>query len=313
MREHYLWVEEFRPHTIADTILPESLKATFQSYVDQGNIPNMTLVGGPGIGKTTVARALCDSMNIDYIVINGSMNAGIDVLRNDIANFASSVSFTGNRKMVILDEGDYLSTNVQAALRNFMEEFAKNCGFIITANFGNRILEAIRSRAPVVNMKIANEDKPKMALQFMKRCMVILDEKGITYSKEALAAIIQKGFPDFRKVLNELQRYSSATGTIDSGALIDLKDENISVIKNLLKEKNFTGMRKWVGENSDIDTTTFFRALYDKMLPELDTSSAPQLVMILADYQMKAAFVADQEINTAACLTEIMANCGFAD
>lgn len=311
MREQFLYVEKYRPKTVADTILPDNLKATFQSFVDKGNIPNMTLVGGPGIGKTTIAKAMCDELGIDYIVINGSMNAGIDVLRNEIMQFASSVSFSGGRKMVIIDEGDYLSALVQAAMRNFMEEYANNCGFIITANYGNRIIDAIRSRAPVINLKIAAADKPKMAVQFMKRAQEILENESISFQKEALAAVIQRHFPDFRRVLNELQRYGSATGSIDSGILVDLKDESITQIRDLLREKNFSGMRKWVGEHSDMDQTTFFRSLYDKLLPELEANSAPQLVLILADYQMKAAFVADQEINTAACLTEIMASVVF--
>ena len=313
MREHFLLVEKYRPHTVKDTILPDDLKATFQSFVDKGNIPNMTLVGGPGIGKTTIAKAMCDELGIDYIVINGSLDLNKDALRNDVQQFASSVSFTGGRKMVIVDEADGLSTQVQGALRAFTEEFAANCGFILTANFGNRIIEALRSRCPIVTLKIKSADKPKLAVQFMKRAQEILDKEGITYSKEALAAIIQRFFPDFRRVLNELQRYGSATGTIDSGALVDFKDESVVAVKALLKERNFTGMRKWVGENSDIDITTFFRALYDKLVPDMDPTSAPQLVMILADYQYKAAFVADQEINTAAALTEIMANCTFKD
>ena len=313
MREHFLYEERYRPHTVKDTILPDDLKKIFQSYVDQGNIPNMTLVGGPGVGKTTIAKAMCDELGIDYIVINGSLDLNKDALRNDVQQFASSVSFTGGRKMVIVDEADGLSNAVQGALRAFTQEFAANCGFIMTANFGNRIIEALRSRCPVVNLRIKSADKPKMAVQFMKKAAEILDAEGITYTKEALAAVIQKFFPDFRRVLGELQKYGSAAGTIDSGILADFKDENVAAIKTMLKERNFTGMRKWVGENSDIDVTTFFRALYDKLVPDMDSSSAPQLVMILADYQYKANFVADQEINTAACLTEIMANCTFKD
>ncbi len=311
MREQFLYVEKYRPHTVADTILPESLKATFQSYVDKGNIPNMTLVGGPGIGKTTIAKAMCDELNIDYIVINGSLDLSKDALRNDVQQFASAVSFTGGRKMVIVDEADGMRGDVQGALRAFTEEFSANCGFILTANFGNKIMEALRSRCPPVNLTIRKDDKPQMAMQFMKRCQSILDKEGVTYSKEALAAVIQKYFPDFRRTLGVLQEYASATGTIDSGALVDLADESIDAIKKLIKEKNFSGMRKWVGEHSDMDTTVFFRALYDKITPDLEPNSAPQLVLILADYQYKAAFVADQEINTAAALTEIMASVIF--
>lgn len=311
MREQFLYVEKYRPKTVAETILPEAMKATFQSFVDKGNIPNMTLVGGPGIGKTTIAKAMCDELGIDYIVINGSLDLNKDALRNDVQQFASSVSFSGGRKMVIVDEADGLRGDVQGALRAFTEEFSANCGFILTANFGNRIMEALRSRCPVVDLKIRKDDKAQMAMQFMKRCMTILDKEGITYSKEALAAIVQKNFPDFRKTLGILQSYGSATGTIDSGALIDLTDDSVNAVKKLLKEKNFSGMRKWVGEHSDMDTTAFFRALYDKLVPDLEPNSAPQLVLILADYQYKSAFVADQEINTAACLTEIMASVIF--
>lgn len=313
MREHFLYVEKYRPHKVADTILPDHLKATFQSFVDKGNIPNMTLVGGPGIGKTTIIKAMCDELGIDYIVINGSMNAGIDVIRNDIQNFASTVSFAGGRKMVIIDEGDYLSSNVQAALRNFTEEFSANCGFVITANFPNRIMDALRSRCPIVNMKISGEDKATMAVQFLKRALWILDQEGVEYDKAAVASVIQRYFPDFRRVLNELQRYGSATGKIDSGVLVDLKDESVKAVLDFLREKNFTSMRKWVGEHSDLDTTTFFRALYDKIIPEVDNASAPQAVLIIADYSYKANFVADQEINTAACLTELMASLTFKD
>ncbi len=313
MREQFLYVEKYRPHTVQDMILPEDLKATFQSYVDKGNIPNMTLVGGPGIGKTTVAKAMCDELGIDYIVINGSLDLNKDALRNDVQQFASSVSFTGGRKMVIVDEADGLSTAVQAALRAFTEEFAANCGFIMTANFGNRIIEALQSRCPIVHLKIKSADKPKMAVQFMKKAAEILDAEGVTYTKEALAAVIQRFFPDFRRILGELQKYGSETGHIDSGALVDFQDENITTIVDFLKSKNFSAMRKWVGENSDMDTTTFFRALYDKLVPMMIPSSAPELVLLLGEYQYKAAFVADQEINTAALLTEIMAACTFKD
>lgn len=311
MREQFLYVEKYRPHTVADTILPDALKATFQSFVDKGNIPNMTLIGGPGIGKTTIAKAMCDELGIDYIVINGSLDLNKDALRNDVQQFASSVSFTGGRKMVIVDEADGLRGDVQAALRAFTEEFAANCGFILTANFGNRLIEALLSRCPAVSLSIKKADKPQMAMQFMKRCASILDQEQVSYTKEVLAAVIQKHFPDFRKTLSVLQHYASATGTIDTGILVDLADESVDAVKKLLREKNFTGMRKWVGEHSDMDQTMFFRALYDKLVPDLEPNSAPQLVMILADYQYKAAFVADQEINTAACLTEIMASVVF--
>lgn len=311
MREDFLWVEKHRPKRVADTVLPEHLKDTFQQFVKQGNIPNITLAGPPGGGKTTVAKAMCDELDADYIVINGSLNAGIDTLRNEIQQFASSVSFSGGRKYVILDEADYLSTAVQAALRNFMEEYSSNCGFILTCNLKNRISDAVLSRAPVIDLKVPAADKAKIAVQFMKRVQEILDSEGVSYQKEALAAVIQRHFPDFRKTLNTLQRYAAATGTIDSGALVDLQDASLSTLKDFIRTKNFSSMRKWVGENSDIEPSVFYRALYEKLAPDLEPNSAPQLVLILADYQFKSAFVADQEINTTACLTEIMASVVF--
>lgn len=311
MNEQFLWVERYRPKTIADTILPQSLKAVFQQFVDQGNIPNLILAGSAGVGKTTVARAMLEQLGCDYIVINGSMNGNIDTLRNDIKSFASSVSLTGGRKYVILDEADYLNANsTQPALRNFMEEFSKNCGFILTCNFKNRIIEPLHSRCSVIDFVIPNAEKPTMAAHFFKRVCNVLDDNNITYEKKVVAALIEKHFPDWRRVLNELQRYAS-TGSIDTGILSDISSDNINSLVKLLKEKNFTEVRRWVGLNSDLDTTTFFRKLYDAASDYLKPSSVPQLVLKLADYQYKAAFVADQEINTAACLTEIMVECEF--
>jgi DNA polymerase III delta prime subunit len=309
--EQFLWVEKYRPKTVADTILPQSLKSVFQQFVVQGNIPNLILSGSAGVGKTTIARAMLEELDCDYIVINGSMNGNIDTLRNDIKSFASSVSLAGGRKYVILDEADYLNANsTQPALRNFMEEFSKNCGFILTCNFKNRIIEPLHSRCSVIDFVIPNAEKPKMAGHFFKRTCDILDSEGITYEKKVVAALIEKHFPDWRRVLNELQRYAS-TGSIDTGILSDLSSDSILSIVKLMKEKNFTEVRKWVGMNSDIDTTTFFRKLYDQAYTYLKPNSVPQLVLTLADYQYKAAFVADQEINIAACLTEIMVECEF--
>jgi DNA polymerase III delta prime subunit len=306
MSSDFLWVEKFRPKTIADTILPPSLKQTFQQFVDQQNIPNLLLCGRAGVGKTTVARAMLEELGADYLIINGSMNGNIDTLRNDIRQFASSVSFYGGRKYVILDEADYLNPNsTQPALRNFMEEFSKNCGFILTANFSNRIIDPLHSRCSVVEFKIEKEDKPKMAALLFKRAQQILESEGIDNDPKAVAEVVKKFFPDFRRVLNELQRYS-ATGKIDSGILVNFTDEKLKGLIELIKQKNFTEIRKWVGENTDIDTTTFFRKLYDAASDYMKPSSIPQLVLILANYQYKAAFVADQEINILACLTEIM-------
>lgn len=306
MSSDFLWVEKYRPKLIADTILPPSLKQTFQQFVDQQNIPNLLLCGRAGVGKTTVARAMLEEIGADYLIINGSMNGNIDTLRNDIRQFASSISFYGGRKYVILDEADYLNPNsTQPALRNFMEEFSKNCGFILTANFSNRIIDPLHSRCSVVEFKIEKDDKPKMAALLFKRAQQILESEGIEYDPKAVAEVVKKFFPDFRRVLNELQRYS-ATGRIDSGILVNFSDEKLKGLIELIKQKNFTEIRKWVGENTDIDTTTFFRKLYDAASDYMKPSSIPQLVLILAGYQYKAAFVADQEINILACLTEIM-------
>lgn len=311
MSEQFLWVEKYRPKKIKDTILPQSLKTVFQQFVDQDKIPNLMLCGGAGVGKTTVARAMLEEIGCDYIVINGSMYGNIDTLRTDIKDFASSVSLTGGRKYVILDEADYLNPNsTQPALRNFMEEFSKNCGFIFTCNFKNKIIEPLHSRCSVIDFVIPNTEKPSMAAQFYKRVCTILEEESVVYDKKVVAALIEKYFPDWRRTLNELQRYSS-TGTIDTGILSDISADNVRTLVKLLKEKNFTEVRKWVALNNDVDTTKFFRELYDTSSEYLKPNSIPQLVLKLADYQYKAAFVADQEINTAACLTEIMVECEF--
>lgn len=315
MKQHYVWTEKYRPKTVSECVLPKRLKDTFQAFVDQGNIPNLILDGSAGTGKTTVAKAMCNEIGADYIVINGSLNAGIDTLRNEIQQFASTVSFSGGRKFVILDEGDYLSNTVQAALRNFMEEYSSNCGFIITCNFVNRIIEPLHSRCTVINMRIHKEEKPEIASLFMKRCIQILEIENqtapISWDKKAIAAVVTKYFPDFRRTLNELQRYGQATGTIDSGILVDLSEESFDKLVSYIKERDFTSMRKWVAENSDVDTTSLFRQMYDRVVPMLEPITAPQLVLILGEYQYKSALVADQEINTAACFTEIMANVSF--
>lgn len=311
MNEEFLWVEKYRPNTVADTILPEELKQTFQQFVDQGNIPNLLLTGGAGVGKTTIARAMLEELDCDYIVINGSMNGNIDTLRNDILTFASSVSLQGGRKYVILDEADYLNPqSTQPALRNFMEEFSKNCGFILTCNFKNRIIDPLHSRCSVIEFKIANDDKPAMAQQMFKRVLNILKSEDIEYDQKAVVEVITKYFPDNRRTLNELQRYS-VTGKIDSGILSNFKETSLNSLVDFLKEKNFTGVRKWVAENTDVDQSELYRQIYDTCSQYLQNASVPQLVLILADYQYKAAFVADNEINTTACLTEIMVNCEF--
>jgi DNA polymerase III delta prime subunit len=311
MREDFLWVERYRPRTIADTILPEELKVTFQKFIDEGNIPNMLFTGRAGIGKTTVARALLEQVNADYIVINSSMHGNIDTLRTDILNFASTVSFSGGRKYVILDEADYLNPNsTQPALRNFMEQYSKNCGFILTCNFKNKLIEPLWSRCSVVDFIIPKEQRSKLAAAFFKRVKEILTREGIEFDSKAVVSIIEKYFPDWRRVINELQRYS-ATGKIDTGILVNLQDDSFKSLVGFLKNKEFTNVRKWVAENSDIDQHLFFRKFYDSSNEYMNSSSVAQLVLLLSKYQYQSAFVADQEINMAACLTEVMVECEF--
>ena len=308
MNNDYLWVEKYRPKTVEETILPAELKATFQQFVDQKNIPNLILSGTAGVGKTTIARAMLEQLECDYIIINGS-NEGrlIDTLRNDIMNFASSVSLRGGRKYVILDEADYINAQtMQPALRNFMEEFSRNCGFILTCNFKNRIIEPLHSRCSVIDFKISKSDMAKLAMQFLKRVENILEIENIEYDKAAVAQVIQKHFPDWRRVLNELQRYS-VTGKIDTGILVNLSEVSYKELISMLKSKDFSGVRKWVGANLDNDQNVIFRKLYDTCSEFVaDKQSEAQLVLIISKYQYQSAFAADQEINMMACLTEMM-------
>ena len=311
VREDFLWVEKYRPKTIDDCILTQELKDTFNSFVSKGNIPNLILSGNAGVGKTTVARAMLEQIDADYIVINGSMNGNIDTLRNDIQKFASTVSLNGGRKYVILDEADYLNANsTQPALRNFMEEFSSNCGFILTCNFINRIIEPLHSRCSVVEFKITKNELPKLAAGFFKRVVGILNNERVEFDKAVVAELINKHVPDWRRVLNELQRYSH-NGKIDSGIFINLKEDSIKALVGCLKSKNFTEMRKWVAENADSDSAQLFRALYDYSHDYVKPDSIPQLVLIIADYQYKAAFVADQEINLVAAMTQMMVDVEF--
>ena len=311
MSTDFLWVEEYRPKTIDDCILPQSLKTLFQSFIDKGEISNMLFSGTPGVGKTTVAKALCEQMNCDWIMINGSEEGGIDVLRNKIKNFASTVSLSGGKKVVILDEADYLNPqSTQPALRGFVEEFHKNCRFILTCNFKNRIIEPLHSRFSNIEFRINNKDKPKLATQLFERARFILAEQDIAYERAVIAELVNKHFPDNRKLINELQRYSVA-GTIDAGVLVNISDENLKSLTGHLKGKEFGEMRKWVVNNLDNDPVKIFRKIYDSLYTTLEPATIPHAVLIIADYQYKSAFVADQEINLVACLTELMSQVKF--
>jgi len=306
MNEHFIWVEKYRPRKIDDCILPESQKEYFKQMVAKGEIQNMLLCGTAGTGKTTVARALCEELQTDYMIINGSEESGIDVLRTKIKQFASTVSFSGNTKVVILDEADYLNPNsTQPALRGFIEEFAGNCRFILTCNFKNRIIPPLHSRCAVIEFKIPNADKPVIAAGFFKRVSSILEQESIPFDQKVLAKVVQKHFPDFRRTLNELQRYSQS-GSIDEGILVNIGETNMKELVDAIKEKDWKKMRAWVVNNLDNDPVSIFRKIYDTFVPL--TNQVPQLVLTIADYQYKSAFVADQEINLVACLTEIMAS-----
>ena len=307
----FLWVEQYRPKTVDDCILPQSLKNTFKEFVESGNIPNIILSGGPGVGKTTIAKAVLDEIGATSMMVNGSEESGIDVLRTKIKNFASTVSLEGGRKYLILDEADYLNPqSTQPALRGFMEEFHKNCGFILTCNYKNRLIEPLHSRCSVIDFTIPKSEKPNLAMEFMKRVEFILQSENVEYDKKVLIEVIQRHFPDWRRILNELQRYS-VSGRIDAGILVDMAEINIKELMKFMKEKEFTHVRKWVVNNLDMDAVRLYRSVYDSLYTFLDHSTIPHAVCILAEYQYKAAFSADQEINLLACLTEIMARAKF--
>lgn len=301
----YLWVEKWRPKTISDCILPAAQRKIFQEMISKGDIQNMLLCGSAGVGKTTVAKALCEEMELDYLFINASLENGIDVLRTKISQFASTVSFTGKTKVVILDEADYTNPqSFQPALRGFIEEFSKNCRFIFTCNFKNRIISPLHSRCSVIEFKIDKSEKPKIAAAFFKRLSEILTYEKIEFDSKAVAKIVEKYFPDYRRILNELQRYS-VSGKIDEGILVNMSEININELISSLKEKDWRRMRTWVVNNIDNDPASLFRKIYDNLLDSV--KQVPQFVLLLADYQYKSAFCADQEINLVACLTEIMA------
>lgn len=300
-----LWVQKYRPQTVAETILPEKTKKAFQRFVDDKNIPNLLLSGSPGTGKTTAAVAMLKQLDCDYMMINGSLNGGIDTLRHQISSFASSVSFTGGRKYVIIDEADHLTAATQAAMRSFMEGFSKNCGFIFTCNFKNKIIAPLHSRFSMVDFAIEKTEKPKLAMQFFKRVQNILDSEGIEYDQKVLAKIIEKYFPDFRRMLNELQNYA-AVGRIDEGIFTNFRQESLEQLFGFLKDKDFTKMRKWVGSNSDQDFASIYTGLYQMGLERVKMSTMPAFVVILAKYQYQHSHVPDHELNMVACLAEIL-------
>ena len=313
MRDEFLWVEKYRPKTIDDCILPESTKRTFKDFLDKGEIPNMLLAGPAGCGKTTVAKALCNELGVDYYVINGSDEGRfLDTVRNTAKNFASTVSLssTARHKVIIIDEADNTTNDVQLLLRAFIEEFHGNCRFIFTCNFKNKILEPLHSRCAVIEFSIGGKQKPVIAAAFFKRIQEILDTEGIEYDNKVLVELINKHFPDWRRVLNECQRYSTS-GKIDSAILATFSDVSVNDLIKNLKQKNFTEVRKWVVNNLDNDSGVLLRRIYDALLTSLENNSIPAAVLIIAKYQYQIAFVADQEINFLAALTELMCECEF--
>ena len=303
--EEFLWVEKYRPRKVEECVLSQDLKKIFQNVLDKGELQNMMFTGTAGTGKTTVARALCNELDLDYIIINGSEESGIDTLRNKIKQFASSVSLSGGLKVVILDEADYLNPqSTQPALRGFIEEFSANCRFILTCNFKNRIIEPLHSRTSVIEFAMPKKEKEALAGQFMQRVQQILSVESINSEPAVIAELIMKYFPDFRRTLNELQRYSNF-GKIDSGILVNANDIALDTLMSALKIKDFRKMRQWVADNIDIEPASMFRKVYDNMNEYVEPQSIPQLVLILADYQYKNSFVADHELNMVACLTEV--------
>ena len=309
MKQEFLFVEKYRPKTIEDCILPHDLKETFKKIVDKGELPNMMFTGSAGVGKTTVAKALCHELDLDYMLINGSEDGNIDTLRGKIKQFASTISLQGGQKVVILDEADYLNPqSTQPALRGFIEEFSNNCRFILTCNFKNRIIDPLHSRCSIYEFNIGN--KAEMAQAFMTRLQFILDSEHIIYDNAVIAELIMKYIPDWRRVINECQRYGMS-GHIDTGILVTLSETSIKGLMEDLKAKNFKKMRKWVTDNIDVESTKLFRMIYDNMTSYVEPQSIPQVVLILADYSYKDSFVADHELNVVACMTEIMSSIKF--
>ncbi len=310
---HTIWAEKFRPQTIDECILPDNIKNTFKKYVEKKDIPNLLLSGKPGIGKTTVAMAMCKELDCDVLFIKGSDENGIDVLRGKINTFASTVSLSGGMKVVIIDEGDFLSPNMMAGLRNAINEFSKNCRFIITCNYLHKITGPLNSRLTAFEFSISSKEKAKLAALFMKRVETVLQQENVEYDKKVLAEVIIKFFPDFRKTLSELQRYYDMNGKIDVGVLSHIQNISIKQLMGNLKNREFSNMRKWVAENLESDPSTVVRTVFESLEDYLLPASIPAAILILADYQYKAAFVADHEINMTAMFTQIMAECVFKE
>ena len=306
-----LLVEKYRPIKIADCVLPKNIKTMFEDIAKTGDVPNLILNGGAGCGKTTVAKALCNELGIDYLFVNASEDSGIDVLRTRIRNFASTVALGGGKKVVILDEADYLNPqSTQPALRGFIDELAANCRFIMTCNFKSRIIEPLHSRCTVIDFKIPNKEKPELAQEFLARAKFVMDSEGINYDEKVVAQLIVKNFPDFRRVLNLIQRYS-VSGAIDSGILATSSDITVKSLIEAMKKKDFNSIRKWAVDNADKEMAGIFRKIYDSLQDNIEPSSIPQAVLILSEYQYKSAFVADQEINLVACCLMLASDCAF--
>lgn len=310
--DQFLFVEKYRPQTIDECILPNHIKNTFKEFIKQKQIPTLLLDGTAGVGKTTIAKALCNELDAEYLFINGSDEGrSIDILRTTIRGFASSVSMYDQPKVIIIDEADYMNPqSVQPALRSFIEEYSANCRFIFTCNFKNRIIEPLQSRCTIVDFRLDNKDKPAMMAQFFKRANQILALENIEYDSKVVAEIIGKYFPDYRKVLMELQRYS-VSGKIDSGILVNLSQESYKELFKLMKEKNWKEVRNWVGKNSDTETIAIFRQFYDNAFDLMEPQSVPAMVDIIGEYDYKSAFVSDKEINIMCALTAIMSSCKF--